>query len=161
MDVFPAEQPRQIRVQLATTLQGIIAQTLIPRMEGGLVVAQEILVVNDAVRALIRDGKSPQLRNVMQTGGGEGMQTLEDALNGLVCTDVVSREVAVDHANVPALIREYAGPAPSASPDSDEEPDDQDESDTPPGSPDRYGRTRIVTPPGRSTATRTQARRTR
>jgi twitching motility protein PilT len=104
VDVFPAEQQGQIRIQVAATLQAVISQTLVPKLEGGITVAQEILVVTDAVRALIRDGRSPQLRNVMQTGAGEGMQTLEDSLNDLVRREMISFETAVEYANVPSRI---------------------------------------------------------
>jgi len=104
VDVLPAEQQGQIRVQVGATLQAVISQTLVPKLEGGITVAQEILVVTDAVRALIRDGKSPQLRNVMQTGAGEGMQTLEDSLNDLVQREVISYETAVEYANVASRI---------------------------------------------------------
>jgi twitching motility protein PilT len=104
VDVFPAEQQGQIRVQVASTLQAVISQTLVPKLEGGITVAQEILVVTDAVRAIIRDGKSPQLRNVMQTGAGEGMQMLEDSLNDLVRRELISFETALEYANVPSRI---------------------------------------------------------
>jgi len=117
VDVFPAEQQGQIRVQVAATLQAVISQTLVPKLEGGITVAQEILVVTDAVRALIRDGKSPQLRNVMQTGAGDGMQMLEDSLNDLVQREAISYETAIEFANVASRIRPaqaaaYEPPAP-------------------------------------------------
>jgi len=105
VDVFPAEQQRQVRVQLASTLQAIISQVLVPKSGNGVTVAQEILMVTDAVRALIREGKSPQLQNVMQTGAGDGMQTLEDSLNDLLKRELISGEVALEYANVPGRIR--------------------------------------------------------
>jgi twitching motility protein PilT len=105
VDVFPPVQQRQIRLQLADSLQGIISQTLIPKIGGGLVVAQEILVATDAVRALIREGKAPQITNVMQTGAKEGMQTLEDALNDLVARGHITHEMALSKANVRRMIR--------------------------------------------------------
>ncbi len=103
-DVFPAEKQRQIRVQLAATLQGVICQTLMPNLQGGIAVAQEILVVNDAVRAHIRDAKTPQLRNVIQTGAADGMQSLEDSLNDMVRRNIISLETAVEFANTPQHI---------------------------------------------------------
>jgi len=57
------------------------------------------------VRALIRDAKSPQLRNVMQTGAGEGMQMLEDSLNDLVRREAISFDTAIEYANVASRIR--------------------------------------------------------
>jgi len=123
VDVFPAEQQHQIRVQVAATLQAVISQTLVPKLKGGITVAQEVLIVTDAVRALIRDGKSPQLRNVMQTGAGEGMQMLEDSLNDLVQREAISYETAVEYANVTSRIRPLdAGAFEPPPPAEEEEP---------------------------------------
>jgi twitching motility protein PilT len=70
------------------------------------VVAQEILVANDGVRALTRAGKSPQIANMMQTGSRAGMQMLEDALNELVAQGVIGYDLAVSKANAPSRIRD-------------------------------------------------------
>ena len=80
IDYFPPEQQRQIRGQLAGTLQGVIAQQLILRMDSGRVAAQEILIGTPAVRNLIRDGHTHQLLSLMQTGAKYGMKTMESAL---------------------------------------------------------------------------------
>jgi twitching motility protein PilT len=104
VDVFPPAQQRQIRMQLADALRGIICQTLVPRMGSGIVVAQEILIATPGVRALIRDGKAPQLANMMQTGAKDGMQTLEDALNDLVARNLIAPETALAKANHPKHI---------------------------------------------------------
>jgi len=111
VDVFPSEQQRQIRLQLASTLQGIICQVLVPRAESGVCVAQEVLVASDAVRSLIREGKTPQVNNVIQTSGEEGMQSLEAALNQLVAAGTITADVARDYANCPEQIREGAPPS--------------------------------------------------
>ena len=95
VDVFPAEQQTQIRVQLANTLSGICYQRLLPRVDGGLVAAFEVMVANSAVRNLIREGKTNQLRNVMLTGQSDGMQTLEMSLSALVRDGVISYDEAV------------------------------------------------------------------
>ena len=105
VDVFPAEQQRQIRIQLAGTLLGIVSQVLVPCIGSGRAVAQEVLVATDAVRSLIREAKTPQIQNSLQTGAGEGMQTLEDGLNALVRDGVITYETAVHHANAPQRIR--------------------------------------------------------
>ena len=105
VDVFPPLQQRQIRMQLADCLQAIISQILVPRAAGGLVVAQEVLVANDGVRALIREGKTPQIANMMQTGAKEGMTTLEDSLNRLVEKGTISFEAAAARANLPSYIK--------------------------------------------------------
>ena len=76
IDVFPTDAQQQVRVQLAGTLQGLISQTLVPKVGGGRVAAREILVATDGVRALIRDSKSAQILNLMQTGKAFGMSTL-------------------------------------------------------------------------------------
>ena len=71
IDVFPAEQQDQIRAQLAGTLQGVVTQTLLPTADGhGRVAALEILMPDDAVRNLIRQGKVEQIYSVMQTSTG-------------------------------------------------------------------------------------------
>ncbi|MHC4550689.1 MAG: PilT/PilU family type 4a pilus ATPase [Planctomycetota bacterium] len=108
VDVFPPAQQRQIRMQLADALLGIICQTLLPRVGGGVVVAQEILVASPGVRALIREGKAPQMANMMQTGAKAGMQTLEDSLNDLIARRLIRYEAALAKANHPNLI-EKAG----------------------------------------------------
>jgi len=104
VDVFPHAQQGQIRMQLASSLAAICSQLLVPRIGGGQVVAQEILVATRAVRSLIREGKAPQMTNMMQTGGKDGMQTLEDALSRLVETGHITQRTAVANANHPALI---------------------------------------------------------
>jgi twitching motility protein PilT len=110
VDVFPAEQQRQIRIQLAGTLLGIVSQVLVPCVGSGRAVAQEVLIATDAVRALIREAKTPQIQNALQTGAAEGMQTLEEGLNRLVRDGVITYETAVHHANAPHRIRASARP---------------------------------------------------
>ena len=85
-------------------LWGILSQILVERTGGGLVAAQEILIANDAVRALIRERKTPQLYNVLQTGGREGMRTLESSLNEYVASGIVTHETAARNANLPDQI---------------------------------------------------------
>jgi twitching motility protein PilT len=94
IDVFPAEQQSQVRVQLAAALTGIVYQRLIPRIGGGMVAAYEVLVANSAVRNLIKEGKTHQLRNTLVTGQKDGMVTFERSLSALVQAGVVSYEDA-------------------------------------------------------------------
>jgi twitching motility protein PilT len=102
IDVFPAAQQEQIRVQLAATLQGIVTQTLVPTIDGkGRVAALEILLPDDAVRNLIRQAKVEQIYSVMQTNTGRGMQTLEQALVDLVTRGVITQEVALSRSSRP------------------------------------------------------------
>jgi twitching motility protein PilT len=85
IDVFPAHQQQQIRVQLAGALQGVVCQTLCKTADGrGRVVAAEILTVTPAIRNLIREGKTHQIYSAMQAGGQFGMQTLDQHLADLV-----------------------------------------------------------------------------
>jgi twitching motility protein PilT len=95
IDVFPAEQQGQVRVQLASTLQGILTQNLVPTADGrGRVAALEILIPDDAVRNLIRQAKIEQVYSVMQTNTSRGMMTMEQSLADLVQRRVITSEVA-------------------------------------------------------------------
>ena len=102
--VFPPDQQTQIRMQLAGTLQGIISQTLLPKVGGGRVAALEILVAVDALRSLIRENKLQQIPTTMQTGKKYGMQLLEDHLNQLISQRKVDYDDAVAKANNPQLV---------------------------------------------------------
>src|SRR5213595_2202640 len=96
IDVFPAEQQGQIRVQLASTLQGVVTQSLLPTADGlGRVAALEVLFPDDAVRNLIRQGKVEQVYSVMQTNTSRGMQTLEQSLAELTLRKVITKNVAM------------------------------------------------------------------
>jgi twitching motility protein PilT len=102
IDVFPAAQQEQIRVQLAAVLQAVITQTLLPTADGqGRIAALEILFPDDAVRNLIRQAKVEQIYSVMQTGTSKGMQTLEQALCDLVARGLVSTETALARSSRP------------------------------------------------------------
>ena len=106
VDVFPEGQQQQVRVQLANALVGVVYQVLLPRRDGGRVAAHEVMVGTPAVRNLIREGKTNQLRNVVQTGSAYGMQTLESALRRLVTDGVVTRDEALQRAANPLEIAE-------------------------------------------------------
>ena len=104
IDVFPHERQDQIRVQLAGALSAVIAQRLIVKPEGGRVAAFEVLIANSAIRNLIREGKTRQIRNVLTTSQALGMQTLEMCLTNLVNARTISKESAVAIAIVPGEI---------------------------------------------------------
>jgi len=95
VDIFPSDRRDQIQVQLASTLEGVIYQRLVPRIGGGLVAAYEVLLANHAVRNLVREGKTRQLRNVVSTHQSEGMQTLEMGLNALLNEELIDYETAL------------------------------------------------------------------
>jgi twitching motility protein PilT len=94
IDVFPAGQQQMIRTQLANILMAICSQRLLPKLNGGRIAACEILIANNAVRGIIREGKSHQLDTVIQTGADVGMQTMDRTLAKMVKTGIVSYEVA-------------------------------------------------------------------
>jgi twitching motility protein PilT len=106
IDVFPHEAQQQVRTQLSVTLQGVISQTLLPKIGGGRCCVQEIMLGTDAVRSLIREAKTPMLINVLQTSGGVGMQTLEAHLAKLVLEGKVAPEEAVSKANNPQSLQQ-------------------------------------------------------
>lgn len=98
IDSFPEVQQNQIRVQLAATLEGIISQRLIPTIESGRVVATEILIANNAIKANIRDGKTHLIDSIIETSQDSGMYPLEASLAQLVKDGKVAREVALGYA---------------------------------------------------------------
>jgi twitching motility protein PilT len=108
IDVFPSDQQPQIRVQLANALTAIVHQRLLPRVTGGMIAAYEVLVATSAVRNLVKEGKTNQLRNQVLTGQRDGMQTLEMSLAELVAAGLVKHEEAVARAAYP---REVPPPA--------------------------------------------------
>jgi len=99
IDVFPPHQQQQIRMQLANVLLGVVSQRLLPKTAGGRVVACEIMVANSAVRSTIREGKTHQLPNVIQTSASEGMISLDKVLAELVSKG----EITIDNALTWAL----------------------------------------------------------
>jgi twitching motility protein PilT len=96
IDVFPADKKDLIRMQLSGSLAAVIAQRLVNRIDGGRVAALEVLLANFACRALVRDGKTHQLRNVITTSQGEGMRTLEMSLIDLIESKTISYESALE-----------------------------------------------------------------
>ncbi len=104
VDVFPAERRDQIQIMLAGSLQGVISQRLLPAVGGGRVAAYEVLMANDAVRNLLREGKTRQLRNTMISGQQEGMQTMEMDLARLVSSGILSFENAAEISQYPKEI---------------------------------------------------------
>jgi twitching motility protein PilT len=111
IDAFPAERQTQIRVQLANCLTGVICQQLLPRVDAGRVAAFEVLVATHAVRNLIKEGKSNQLRNVMLTGQQEGMTTLEASLSALVTSGAITYDEAIGRSLYPKEIGRAEVPA--------------------------------------------------
>lgn len=103
VDVFPAHQQEQIKVQLSNTIESVIAQQLIPRVGGGRFAAIEIMVATPAIRNLIREGKTFQLYSCIETGGQLGMRAMDNTLadahrNGIISyEDALSRCIDKDN----------------------------------------------------------------
>ncbi|MGE5176370.1 MAG: type IV pilus twitching motility protein PilT [Hyphomicrobiales bacterium] len=111
IDIFPAERQAQVRTMVSESLEGIIAQSLLPTADGkGRVAALEILVGVPALRNLIREDKTTQIQSVMQVGGQHGMQTLDQALKDLVTSGKVARETAAERSTNPRLFDGVGGP---------------------------------------------------
>jgi twitching motility protein PilT len=97
IDVFPPHQQQQVRVQLATTLQGVVTQQLLQTADGqSRVVAVEVLICTPAVRNLIREGKVHQIYSIMQAGGRFGMQTMDQSLANLVKAGHITQQLAYE-----------------------------------------------------------------
>jgi twitching motility protein PilT len=102
IDVFPPEQQEQVRIQIAMSLQSVVTQTLLPTADGaGRIPALEILLPDDAVRNLIRQGKVEQIYSVMQTNTARGMQTMEQSLAHLIQHRVVTVEDGLSRSSRP------------------------------------------------------------
>ncbi len=112
IDVFPPHQQQQVRVQLATTLQGIVTQQLLQTADGrSRAVACEVLVCTPAVRNLIREGKVHQIYSIMQAGGRFGMQTMDQALATLVKQGRISQQLAYERSHDPEELNRLIGGA--------------------------------------------------
>ncbi|HVW89085.1 MAG TPA: type IV pilus twitching motility protein PilT, partial [Gaiellaceae bacterium] len=119
IDVFPASQQEQVRTQLAGALQGVVTQTLLPTADRQTrVPALEIMLPDDAIRNLIRQGKVAQIYSYMQTGSRAGMQTMEQALADLVARRVVDADAAIARSSrrdeLVSLLQRLGAPIASA-----------------------------------------------
>lgn len=114
VDAFPSHQQAQVRSQLASVLEGVVTQILVPRgLQPGRVAAVEVMVCTAAVRAVIREAKVHQIRSLMQAGRKHGMQTLNDALARLYLNGEVTLEAALRRSTDAAdLLRTVGEPAP-------------------------------------------------
>src|SRR6185503_1982889 len=110
IDVFPPHQQQQVRVQLSTTLQGVVTQQLVPTVDGhGRVSAVEVLVCTPAVRNLIREGKTHQIYSSMQAGGRYGMQTMDMALSQHIKSGAISQQIAFERCHDPEELQRLLG----------------------------------------------------
>lgn len=109
IDVFPALQQPQIRVQLAAVLEAIISQRLIPSITPGRVLATELLFANPALRSMIREDKTHLIDNLIQTSAEAGMRSLETSLVQLVREGKISLETAQNYSLRPSLLNKLLG----------------------------------------------------
>ncbi len=109
VDVFPANQQGQVRQQLANTIVSVVSQRLISRVGGGRIPAVELMFANDAIRNLIREGKSFQIDNVIQTAGQQGMMLIETHLSQLLQQNQITKDVALKHAFRPNEMQRIFG----------------------------------------------------
>ena len=106
INVFPPHQQTQVRVQLALSLQGVLSQQLLPTVDGqDRVVATELLLVDSAVKNLIREGKTHQLESVMQTNRDKGMHTMDYSLRELYVHGDIRRQKAIDKADDEEILK--------------------------------------------------------
>ncbi len=108
IDSFPASQQNQIRAQLATSLLGVISQRLIPRKDGGLVPACEIMISNSASANIIREGRVHELDLVIETSSSEGMVSLNQSLSTLIDKGEISLDDALMYSRRPSELKKIA-----------------------------------------------------
>ncbi|MEG2083384.1 MAG: PilT/PilU family type 4a pilus ATPase [Oscillospiraceae bacterium] len=94
IDVFPAEQQQQIRMQLSMVLEAVVSQLLLPAVSGGLVPAFEVMRVNPAIRNMIRTGKIKQIDSEIHAGRSEGMVTMDASIAGLLHDGLITEDIA-------------------------------------------------------------------
>ena len=110
IDVFPAHQQTQIRVQLANSLRAVIAQLLLPRKDGkGRVAVRELMIVTPAIANQIREGKLHMIYSAIETGAQFGMVTMDRSLAEVIRTGLVDPDVALAKAHSPEQVRALAG----------------------------------------------------
>lgn len=104
IDVFPASQQQQIRVQLAMVLNAVICQQLLPGVDGKMIPAFEIMICNQAIRTLIRDGKTHQIDSTISNSRQLGMITMDEAIIELYKQGKISKETALMYATNPKIV---------------------------------------------------------
>jgi twitching motility protein PilT len=98
IDVFPTHQQQQIRIQLASVLEGVISQQLMPTFDGnGRAAAFEVMMASPAIRNLIREGKTHQIQTLIQTGSKLGMKTMDNSLTELYRNGTITLDTAIDY----------------------------------------------------------------
>lgn len=109
IDVFPADQQTQIRVQLSSVLRTVVSQQLLPDVNGGLVPAFEVMHITSAVSTMIRDGKNHQIAAAIASGGNDGMLAMDQSVFNLYRDGLITRENALAYADNPEQIKRRIG----------------------------------------------------
>jgi twitching motility protein PilT len=113
VDAFPPDQQSQIVAQLANALQAIIAQRLLPKADGtGRVACTEVMIMNDGIRALLRDRRFQQVLSMIEIGSKDGMSTFDESVSNLYAAGVISLDEAVLNARDPSRITRMKPPPP-------------------------------------------------
>ncbi len=108
IDAFPSSQQNQVRTQLATVLEGVVSQQLLPRADGsGLIATSEIMISTPAIRNLVRDGKHYQINSLIQVSQAQGMQLMEADLARLLKAGIISKDEAILRAMDKALFNQF------------------------------------------------------
>ncbi|MCE0522703.1 MAG: type IV pilus twitching motility protein PilT [Methylacidiphilales bacterium] len=117
VDAFPPDQQSQIVAQLANALEAIVAQRLLPKADGtGRVVCTEVMIMNDGIRALLRDRRFQQVLSMIEIGSKDGMITFDESLANLCSAGLISQSEAVLNARDPARIMSLVPPPPPPQP---------------------------------------------
>ena len=109
IDVFPADQQSQIRVQLSSVLRTVVSQQLVPDINGELIPAFEVMHITPAISSMIRDGKTHQLAAAIASGGSEGMLSMDQSLFNLFKSGSITKETAIAHADNPEQLKRRIG----------------------------------------------------
>ncbi len=109
VDMFPSSQQEQIRMQLSMVLEAVVCQQLVPTVDGKIEPVFEVMRCNNAVRTLIRDGRTHQINSIIQSSSAEGMQSMDANLAALYKAGRIDRETAVTHSLIPAYLLRQMG----------------------------------------------------
>jgi twitching motility protein PilT len=109
IDIFPPHQQQEVRAQLATTLQGVVTQSLVKRTDGqGRTIVCEVMFATAAIRNLIREGKNFQIPSFMQSSGGDGMLTFDQHLAQRVSEGLIGYDQALELCHAPEEFQRLA-----------------------------------------------------
>ncbi len=114
VDTFPSNQQSQIRMQLSMVLQSVVCQQLLPTVEGEIIPVFEVMHCNNAIRTLIRDGRTHQINSIIQSSAKEGMVSMDTSIAELYKKGIISRETALTHALTPSFLLHQIGEATQA-----------------------------------------------